>query len=254
MWYVKTNKILLLLVLTVYSGGAYAQHFDLCGVSAQRHEITRRFDEKPDKEAWKIIAPYKEQVDSLIGPVLGVSAQEMCKKRPESLLSNLVADALLAESGQLGRLADMALCNMGGLRSSLPKGVVTWGDVLEISPFENKFCVLVLQGDALLELLEQIAAVGGEGVSRVKMEISADNKLIKATLAGNTIVSDSLYTIATLDYLAEGNDNMQALTKAVKVDVMSITVRDVLANYIRKFTKQGKKITSKIEGRISVKK
>lgn len=254
MWNVRTNKILLLLILTVYSGCAYAQHFDLCGASGRRHEITRRLDEKPDKEAWKIIAPYKEKVDSLIGPVLGVSAQEMGKKRPESLLSNLVADAFLAESRQQGRLADMALCNMGGLRSSLPKGIVTWGDVLEISPFENKLCVLVLQGDALLQLLEQIAAVGGEGVSGVKMEISVDNKLIKATIGGKAIVQNSLYTVATLDYLAEGNDNMVALKKAVEKDILPITVRDVLANYIRRFTKQGKKVTSKIEGRITIKK
>ena len=49
----------------------------------------------------------------------------------------------------------------------MPKGKVTYGDVLEIAPFENRLCILSLDGRKLTELMEQIAAVGGEGISGV---------------------------------------------------------------------------------------
>lgn len=233
--------------------GVRAQRFELKSVTAQRFEITSRLDQTPDREAEALLAPYQGEVDSLMAPVLGFSSVQMRSGRPESLLSNWVADVLREASVRYGRKADMGLCNMGGLRSAMPKGKVTRGDVLAIAPFENMFCVLSLRGADLQTLMEQIAAVGGEGVSGVRLEITPDGKLIRASVDGKSINPEKIYTVATLDYLAEGNDKMEALRNAVSRQLTTRPVRDVLMDYIVEQDKQGRRLTARLEGRITVK-
>lgn len=241
------------LLWLVVGVGVRAQRFELKSVTAQRFEITSRLDQTPDREAEALLAPYQGEVDSLMAPVLGFSSVQMRSGRPESLLSNWVADVLREASVRYGRKADMGLCNMGGLRSAMPKGKVTRGDVLAIAPFENMFCVLSLRGADLQRLMEQIAAVGGEGVSGVRLEITPDGNLIRASVDGKPINPEKIYTVATLDYLAEGNDKMEALRNAVSRQLTTRPVRDVLMDYIVEQDKQGRRLTARLEGRITVK-
>ena len=144
----------------------------------------------------------------------------------------------------------MGLVNMGGLRNNMPEGIVRRGDIMLISPFENSVVVLEMKGSDLLELMHNIAAVKGEGVScSVRMEISADGKLLSCTIGGKEIDPHRIYTVATIDYLAEGNDKMYALKKAVKRHEIGILARDVMMEYVVKH----RVIDSKIEGRIKIK-
>lgn len=249
----KTRAGMVWLLWLAVGAGVRAQRFELKSVTAQRFEITSRLDQTPDREAEALLAPYQGAVDSLMAPVLGFSSVQMRSGRPESLLSNWVADVLREASVRYGRKADMGLCNMGGLRSAMPKGKVTRGDVLAIAPFENMFCVLSLRGADLQTLMEQIAAVGGEGVSGVRLEITPDGKLIRASVDGKPINPEKIYTVATLDYLAEGNDKMEALRNAVSRQLTTRPVRDVLMDYIVEQDKQGRRLTARLEGRITVK-
>ncbi len=216
-----------------------------------------RFDASPDSRAATFIAPYKRSVDSIMSPVVGHSARYMAGERPESTLSNLLADILVWAGDKYGEKPVMGLYNVGGIRAALPKGVVTYGDVLEIAPFENKICFLTLTGSDLLELFGNIAAVGGEGVSAgVRMEISADRRLKSVTLNGKEIAPDARYRIATIDYLAEGNDRMIALSKKTDFNspqAESNDTRYIIADYFREMEKQGKTVDAQVEGRITVK-
>ncbi len=82
----------------------------------------------------------------------------------------------------------------------------------------DKICFLTLTGKDVLELFSQIAMRGGEGVSHaVKMDISKDGKLLDATLNGQPIDEKASYRVATLDYLAEGNDQLTAFKKGTDV-------------------------------------
>ncbi|MCD8319106.1 MAG: 5'-nucleotidase C-terminal domain-containing protein [Paraprevotella sp.] len=246
-------RILKTLVLSACFGWpafGFAQHYELAGVKAGRYEVTNKLDAHPDSDALRIVAPYRHAVDSIMSPVLGESEVAMSAGRPESLLSNFVADVLRESSVRIGKKADIGLCNIGGLRSNMPKGKVTYGDVLEIAPFENCFCVLALDGRKLAKLMEQIAAVGGEGISGANLVITSDGRLLSAKVGGNPIDPKRIYLIATLDYLSEGNDRMYALKDHLSIKNTKITVRDLIMEYIRRQHEQGKKITEKIEGRI----
>ena len=113
-----------------------------------------------------------------------------------------------------------------------------------------------MNGSLLRELFENIAAVHGEGLSGACLEISGDGKLLDATVAGTEIEDSKEYKVATLDYLAEGNDHMTAFAKVGDADKLlpeKATVRQLFLNYVNEQTKAGKKIDSKIEGRITVK-
>lgn len=214
------------------------------------------YDEHIPSDVTEWMKPYSAAVDSIVKPVVGHAARQMKGERPESLLSNLYADILVYAARQLGENPVMGVCNMGGIRASLPQGEVTFGDVLEVAPFENKIVFLTLKGSELTELFENMAAVGGEGVSHgVELRISKNKKLTSARLHQEKIVPDKDYRIVTIDYLAEGNDKMYAFTK--KHDYVApkgeqYDTRFIIANYFRDMMKQGIVVDAKIEGRIII--
>lgn len=72
------------------------------------------------------------------------------------------------------------------------------------------------EGVYLKELFNNIAVRHGEGISGVQLLITKDGKLLQGTVGGHPIEDDQLYTIATIDYLADGNDGMTALPQAEK--------------------------------------
>ena len=160
--------------------------YSLASVEGDRIEVTATWDASPDSAAVAVLAPYQKTVDSIMSPVIGQSARFMDRFRPESELSNLVADILRrSASAYIGRTADVGVTNMGGLRTALPEGNITYGNIYEITPFENTLCIVTMNGTLLRELFENIAAVHGEGLSGARLEISKDGKLLNATVSGN---------------------------------------------------------------------
>ena len=200
--------------------------------------IDSTWDVNPDSEAMALLAPYKAKVDSIMLRVVGTAEVSMDKGAPESLLSNLVADVLRNAAGKvLGKPADMGLINMGGLRNVLTEGPIT-----------------CMKGVYLKELFNNIAACHGQGVSGMQLLITKDGKLLEGTVAGRPIEDEQLYTIATIDYLADGNDGMTALPQAEKRECPDgATLRGLFMDYVEQQTAAGKKITSRMEGRITVK-
>lgn len=244
-----------LAAMTLLLNGACRSPYHMTGIERSRILIDNRYDRQPDAQAQAFLAPYKHEVDSIMQPVVGRAARHMAANRPESDLSNLLADILVWGSKPFGEEPDMGVYNMGGIRASLAKGDVTWGNIIDMAPFENKICLLTLSGEKLMELFRQIAARGGEGVSRgVELRI-ANRKLLSARLHGKEIDPQGKYRVATLDYLAEGNDGLVAFKDAT--DVVSPkneqnNVRYIIRNYFATMAAQGIDIDSKIEGRVVV--
>ena len=215
-----SKRILFLLIFhsslfTLHS--LLAQQYKVRSFCWERVEVTSELDAAPSAEAAAIVAPYKMKVDSIMAPPLGMSRVTMNVMRPESLLSNWAADVMVE----------------GGTATGLERVVV-----------------LEMKGTDLLELMRNIAAVRGEGVSSsVRMEITESGELLSCTIGGKEIDPNRIYTIATIDYLAEGNDKMYALKKAVKRHETGILARDVMMESVIKH----RVIDSKIEGRVKIK-
>lgn len=226
--------------------------YEVTKVEGRLVAMDSTWDARPDSAAVALLLPYVNKVDSAMQHVLGRAAVSMEAGRPESLLSNLIADVLRkAAAKTLGRPADMGLVNMGGLRSSLTRGDITLENVYEILPFENTLCVMTLKGRVLRQLFENIAVRRGEGVSGVKLVVSEDGRLLEASVGGQPVDDERTYTVATLDYLAEGNDGMYALRQAESsVCPPDATLRSLFIGYVERLAKQGKAVTARMEGRI----
>lgn len=244
-------SVFMCLCFMSFSLVATAQKYRVKSVSAERIEVTRALDAQPDELAWQTVKPYKSGVKKETEPVLGMSRVAMTAGRPESLLGNWVADALVEGSTCAGGpKADFGLANVGSLRSRMPEGIVRRGDILQISPFENNLVVLELKGKDVLELMRNIAAVKGEAVSReVRMEIDAEGNVLQVRIGEKEIDKKRTYLIATLDYLAEGNDRMYALKKHRRKHETGMSVRELMMESVVK----NRTIDSRIEGRIVMK-
>lgn len=225
-------------------------------ITGSRTEMTAEWDSAPNEKAMKIFAPYKAKVDSIMNPVIGKSAMDMTAKRPESLLSNLVADVLRNSAiPYIGHPADIAIINVGGLRNSLSAGDITYRTVYEILPFENALCILSLRGKDVKELMKDIIKTGGEGLSNVRMTVNKDMNIADLKIGKDPVNDEQLYEVATVDYLAEGNDRMTSFRKAEKkLCVQEATIRDIFIEYVKSEAAKGRSLTSRMEGRVVISK
>jgi 5'-nucleotidase len=175
----------------------------------------------------------RAQADELKTRMVGYAASPLTHHyNSESALGNLIADALLAAGRELGH-ADFALINSGGIRSSLPAGRLSYGDVYRVFPYENSLTVVELTG-AELRLLIEIAESGGHGISPVsglivrRLDVAPGqrgpwdrdldhngrtedwerNLVVGLTdAAGHPIRDDARYRLATYNFLSSGGDH-----------------------------------------------
>ena len=254
----KMNKTTLLsLLLTALLTTACTTHYQVASVERSVILIDSRYDQRPDAEAAAFLAPYKHQVDSINGPVMGHSAKYMTAQRPEGTLSNLLADIMVWAGKYYQEKPDFGVYNMGGVRADLPKGTVTYGDILDIAPFENKIAFTTLSGKDVLELFSQMAVVGGEGVSHaVRMVITKDGKLVSASVNGKPVDPERDYRVVTIDYLLSGSDKMGAFKKGRNMNSpqdVSNNSRFIIMDYFKDKEAKGELVDAEIEGRVTVK-
>jgi len=251
----KLQKMCILVALPALFA-ACNSHYRLTNVSRTRLIVDARYDAQPDRQATDVLAPYKQKVDSVMGPVVGTAAHDMAARRPESDLSNLLPDILMWAAKDYGEKPLFGVYNVGGIRAALTKGQVTYGDVLDIAPFENKICFLTLTGDKVMELFRQIARRGGEGVSHgVQLVITGDGTLKSARLNGEPIDAQRSYRVTTIDYLAQGNDGLTAFRDGTDLNSPqeeSNNSRFIIMDYFRQMQAQGREIDARVEGRIII--
>lgn len=229
-------------------------HYQIVSVERSRILVNNRFDNEPDVRGTTFLAPFKAKVDEVMSPVMGVAASDMAVARPESAISNLLADILVWSGKDYGEKPDFAVYNIGGVRAALSKGVVTYGDINDIAPFENKIAFTTLKGDKVLELFAQIAKRGGEGVSHgVEMVITKEGQLVSARLNGEEIDPQREYRAVTIDYIVQGNDGMAAFKDGINTvspQEDKDNSRFLIMNYFKAMHAEGKEIDAKVEGRV----
>ena len=143
---------------------------------------------------------------------------------------------------------------MGGLRTDLDAGNITRGNVFEILPFENSLCVLTVTGNTLNKLFTFMARKKGEGMSGAELVINQDGDLLSATVNKAPIEDEKLYTVSTIDYVADGNDGFVALTNSVhRTCPKDGLLRDIFIRYVERQTQNNKQVTSSLDGRITMK-
>ena len=222
-------------------------------VSMSGHIVEMNQEQGTNDEMQTLVDKYKVTLDNEMKEVLGTSNEFMTYTRPESLLTNLTSDVMLQYGNKrLPNGADIAIMNVNGHRGFLSKGTITVGNLYEVYSFDNTITFLELKGEDLSKIFDAYARLGGAGISSNAHLIIRDRKIKSGTLNGEPLDNDKIYNVVTLDYLADGNDSMDAFKDAIKKTNTGVVLRDIMIDYVRNQTELGKDITSELDGRITI--
>lgn len=191
--------------------------------------VTDRFPaDRLDSKMASFLEPYRAAVDSANSRVIGWSVYELKTGERTGGLTNLTADithAYLTHKSDslrnagvpIGRL-DMSLMNVGGIRQDMHHGYITEGQILSTYPFSNHFVIIRLKGADIIETLRIAARKGGEGISgNVRVVTDADRQLQRVVIDGEEMDPEKYYILGTINYAAEGNDDMLPLARHEKI-------------------------------------
>lgn len=208
-----------------------------------------------DSTIVKLYAPYKNILEKDMNRVLAISEKELVKDKPESLLTNFLADLLLeqgtvvANDHQLNFTPAVSFFNYGGIRSSLPKGEITVGNIFELMPFENELVFIELKGDKMQAFMDYIADHGGGSVGGARMVI-ANDKANDVKIGGKEIDFNKNYWLVTNDYVAAGGDGLEMLAENERFINSGEKIRDAIIDYLEELTNNNQHVNPKLDERI----
>ena len=222
-----------------------------------------------DEAMLSLLAKYQPAIDALMTTIVGATEVALNGTREdirvrETNLGNLICDAMLWKTGPFE--ATIAIQNGGGIRASIPKGMITMGQVLEVLPYGNQITVLTLTGTQLIAAIENGVSGVEDGEGRFPHVSGMRYTFDPTAEAGSRVVSidvwnpminafvepdlDGDYTVATNNFLADGGDGF---TMFVDAQAMYDTYQtgwllsDTLAEYLDVFAP----VEPEIEGRIT---
>ena len=225
--------------------------------------VTDRFmPESLDKDIIKFLKPYQAAVDSINKVVIAYSEYELDKTRTGGLanltadigyqVGEIAADSLRSIGIPIPRL-DMAIMNVGGIRHHMPLGAITEGQILSTYPFSNHLVLIKVKGSDIIEALRVSAAKGGEAVSsNVRVVTDPYGTLKRVIIDGREMDPEKEYLISTIDYLAEGNDDLVSLSNHTKIWQSDYEISVPILMWIKNQNKLGLKIAPDLGSRFVV--
>ncbi len=185
-------------------------------------------------------------------------------RHEECNLGDLICDSIRTATRKEG--VQIAFVNGGGIRSSIPTGDITLGQVLETLPFGDTLTTMKIQGKDLLAALEHSVSQAenpeNEGTGRF-LQVSgiryewdarkpAGERLVKAEILNSLgeakpLRPDVWYRVAMSDFLARGGDGYE-MFKANAGDAYNHGKRisGIFAEYLQKLSP----VFPRTEGRI----
>lgn len=193
-----------------------------------------------DASVTAVLDSIKAENETVLNRVIGTSPVELDGiwehiRIGQTNLGNVITDAYLLATG-----ADIAFENAGGIRASIAAGTVTYGDVINVSPYGNYVVTKKLTGAQIKEMLETsltiqknciVANDSGEwdawpndsgsylqvGGITVRFDPAQPTgaRVLSVQKEGQDLDDTKEYTVAVNNYLA-GSDSYPQLAGAVE--------------------------------------
>lgn len=225
----------------------------------QLFPVNERIDKSVyDKRIIDFISKYKSTVDSINSVPVGYASVDLDNEQTTGAFANWAGDYAMYEGQRLAdslRIAnpelglpqriDLGMMNVGGIRQFIKEGIIYEGQVLSTFPFANRMVIVKIKGEYLYEALSSAARRQGEAISdEVRVVVNKDWSVRSILISGKHIDKEKDYYISTLDYLAWGNDGMEALTKGEIVWSDNKDSCVPILRYIRYLTENGMPVTA----------
>ena len=208
---------------------------------------------KVEEQLTKVVAETAVEL-TINDPVekLDTGAPVRMVRRAETNLGDLVADAYRDAAK-----ADIGLSGGGGIRTSIPKGDITYGQIINVQPFGNQVAIIRATGQQVLDALEWGArAIPGEfggflqvsgltyeidvnvptpckSVDGVMTGIEGERRVRNVMVDGKPIDPAVLYTVASTDYWLLGHgDGYTAFDGAEVIQEFTKLDNQALIDYI----------------------
>ncbi len=183
------------------------------------------------------VARYSEAIAALANQRVAELRDALPREGDQYALGNLAADAL-----RVGGRTEVAFLNTTGIRAPLTAGAVTYEHLFLVHPFGNRVVRATLTGALLREALEH--SLGAEGRAGVNVHVSGmtfrydlarppGQRIQALALADGRPIRDAVrYSVATLDFLAQGGSGYTMLTRVPWTDAGQTDVDNLVA-YLR---------------------
>jgi 2',3'-cyclic-nucleotide 2'-phosphodiesterase (5'-nucleotidase family) len=236
------NDVLKLFVifLTLFLVLSCGKHnYSVSKIEGKKIAITDK--EKQDLQIENFIKPYRDHIDNDLNSILAYCPETLDKSsgKWQTTIGNLMADVTLQRGNPVflsreRKNIDLCILNHGGIRSILPKGNVTTRTAYEIMPFENSLVVIALKGEQIFEMVDYfIATQKPHPLSGITFTIRKDNVAKNILVQGKPVLKDTVYYVATNDYLANGGDNMNFFKKGTQKYDLEYKLRNILIDYFK---------------------
>jgi len=248
------RALCVLIILGIVTFG-YAQN-----VSAPKYKyqykmvrLDSTYDAKIDPKLAKYVDKKRRQMEKQMMVVVAHTNEELESFAPESPLSNFLTDILLNESSKYIKdptfdNLDVSMLNFGGIRTSMPKGDVTVGDLYRISPFDNYLTFIVLKGSELRKALGRFTDQFNAPYAGATL-VYTNNKPSQILVQGKPIDDNRLYTLVTLNFISDGGDHLLENIQFEKIEYTTVTFRDFMIAELKAMTARGEMVTGKKDGR-----
>ncbi len=193
----------------------------------------------PDEEIAPMIQKQVDIAEKGMDEIIGSAGVYLSRTNvdAQSLMGNTIVDAMRHEVN-----ADFAFMNLGGVRADIKSGPVTYRNVFDVMPFDNMVVSFKCSGEFLRRIIETRVEGGRHGmiVSGGKVVYSKKRKnferVTSLQIAGQPWDPNRIYTVATTDFLMQGNAGLTLLTQVPAEDITNhqVNLRDAIVNYFRK--------------------
>lgn len=253
----KRAGLLLGCFLYVFAGSSCAQKVSpsqVVEVHGQMIPIVASLPLNPQDTAF--LGPYKRLLDSEMSEKVACAADrlEVTPQKHENKLCNFAVDMIFDMVNQQNQeQADLAMLNVGGLRAPIAQGDIRLKDIFSVFPFDNKLALVTLRGKDIKACLPAYRyKANGVSHARVQIQVQNGEPQYQLWIGGKPLEDEKLYRVATIDYLAEGNDGFVGFAKATDKKIFDLTLRDAALQYLRMKTRQGVCVDAPIDGRVVI--
>lgn len=195
----------------------------LVAVHGRLIEITQALG-SGDRAVAQLVERYNRKTKAMLAKAIGTTHVDLIQngsRLRETNLGNLVADIVRQTTK-----AQVALINGGGLRTGIPKGTITVGQIYAALPFNNYLVAVRMTGRQLLMALEHgvsgLPAEEGRFPQVSGLSFSYDparpagKRVQEVLVAGKPLELDQEYTVATIDFIAAGGDGYTSFGEAIR--------------------------------------